>query len=117
LPQSGDKARGQPREEQAKPDQEEAYRALYSVLRAKGIKASLEDVQQMPLELVARFAYERECLSMGQIRRILGIDKEQAKTLIRQWKHGDDHSESSLKRKMERLVMLQGEDLPRSRRF
>jgi hypothetical protein len=43
---------------------------------------------------------------MGQLRRILGLNKDQAKGLLRQWKHGDDHSESSLRRKMERMIVL-----------
>jgi len=61
---------------------------------------------------VARYAYERECLSLGRVREILGISKEQAKALLRQWKHGDDHSESSLRRKMERLIIISEEHSP-----
>lgn len=68
-------------------------------------------MKELPLDLLARFAYERECLSMGQLRKILGLDKQQAKELLRQWKHGDDHSEASLRRKWERLVIVPG-DLP-----
>jgi len=86
-----------------------AYRSLLGFLHGAGIAATLEQLKEVPLEVVARFAYERECLSMGQLRKVLGIDKDQAKALLREWKHGDDHSESSLRRKMERLVLLPGE--------
>jgi len=34
------------------------------------------------------------------------LDKNEAKNLLRQWKHGDDHSESSYKRKLERTIVL-----------
>ena len=60
----------------------------------------------IPLDLLARYTYERQCITMGQLREILGIDKKQAKDLLREWKHGDDHSESSYRRKMERMIML-----------
>ena len=46
---------------------------------------------------------------MGQLREILGIDKTKARALLRQWKHGDDHSESSYKRKFERMIDLPDE--------
>ncbi|MEJ2716092.1 MAG: cupin domain-containing protein [Deltaproteobacteria bacterium] len=95
--------------------EEQAYRELLGFLHATGIKADLEEITKLPLLLVARFTYERECLSMGQLRKILGLDKAQAKELLRQWKHGDDHSEASLRRKWERLVILPGDQPPRRR--
>lgn len=108
LPQGG--AQDEPTAE-SEEQRERAYRELQGFLHAKGIKASLEQMKELPLDLLARFAYERECLSMGQLRKILGLDKQQAKELLRQWKHGDDHSEASLRRKWERLVIVPG-DLP-----
>jgi len=56
--------------------------------------------------VLARYCYEKECITMGQLRNVLGLDKKQAKDLLRQWKHGDDHSESSLRRKIERTIVL-----------
>jgi quercetin dioxygenase-like cupin family protein len=91
---------------------DDAYRALQGALRTKGVKATLDELKEFPLDILARYAYERECLSMGQLRKILDLDKEQAKALIRKWKHGDDLSETSLKRKMERLVLLPGDKNP-----
>ncbi len=82
------------------------YRRLHGILRSKGIKTPIEQLRELPLELLARYVYEKECVTMGQLREILGMDKTQARNLLRQWKHGDDHSESSLKRKLERLIDL-----------
>ncbi len=91
----------------AEVDQDEAYRVLFNHLRAAGIRGTLDEARNVPLEMLARLAFERECLSMGQLRKILGLDKKQAKELLRQWKHGDDHSEASLRRKYERMIILQ----------
>jgi quercetin dioxygenase-like cupin family protein len=85
------------------------YERLHGVLAGVGIRVPLEELRQMPLDLLARYVYEKECITMGELRRILGYSKEQAKGLLRQWKHGDDHSEASLKRKMERLIVLPSE--------
>jgi quercetin dioxygenase-like cupin family protein len=82
------------------------YARLHGFLRASGIKATLEQLKELPLDLVARYTYERQCITMGQLRQILGIDKTQAKALLREWKHGDDHSESSYRKMMESMVML-----------
>lgn len=82
------------------------YEELHGFLVAAGVKVPLEKLRELPLELLARYVYERECITMGQLRKILRIDKPRAKELLRQWKHGDDHSESSLKRKLERLIIL-----------
>jgi quercetin dioxygenase-like cupin family protein len=87
-------------------DKAEAYREFHGLLLTAGVKIGLEDLQEIPLELVARYAYERECVSLGQLRTILGLNKDQAKELLRQWKHGDDHSEASYRRKLERMIVL-----------
>lgn len=96
-------------------DEAEAYRKLHGHLRGVGVTASLEQVKAVPVELLARYAYEKECVTMGQLRAILNMDKQEAKNLLREWKHGDDHSESSLKKNLARLVMLPGEKPPPSR--
>lgn len=85
---------------------EAKYLQLQGYLSASGIEVPLDQLQQVPLDLLARYVYERECVTMGQLRAVLGIDKKQAKELLRQWKHGDDHSESSLKRSLERIVII-----------
>jgi quercetin dioxygenase-like cupin family protein len=90
----------------------EPYKQLHGFLRAKGIKVALEDLREVPLELLARYTYEKECITMGQLRKILGIDKDRAKAMLREWKHGDDHSESSLRRKLERIITLPVSVLP-----
>jgi len=87
-------------------DKTKAYRELHGFLVAAGVNIGLEDLREVPLELVARYVYERECISLGQLRAILGLDKDQAKDLLRQWKHGDDHSEASYRRKLERMIVL-----------
>ncbi len=87
-------------------DEAEAYHELHGLLLTAGVKIGQEDLREIPLELVARYAYERECVSLGQLRTILGLNKGQAKELLRQWKHGDDHSEASYRRKLERMIVL-----------
>jgi quercetin dioxygenase-like cupin family protein len=88
------------------------YEDLHGFLRSKGIKVAIEDLRQVPLELLARYTYEKECITMGQLRKILGIDKTRAKAMLREWKHGDDHSESSYRRKLERIITLPVSVLP-----
>ncbi len=97
-------------------DENQAYLDLWSFLRGKSIRVDFEQFKELPLELAARYTYDRECISMGQVRKILGMDKEQAKALIRKWKHGDDHSEYSLRRMHERLAIIPGDPLPPRRR-
>lgn len=82
------------------------YRRLQGYLELQGMKTTLEELKKIPLTLLARFVYEKECITMGELRNILGMDKAQAKALLREWKHGDDHSESSYKRKLDRMIVL-----------
>jgi quercetin dioxygenase-like cupin family protein len=91
------------RNSEQKPD---AYVQLQSFLRASGMAVPLEDLMEVPLPLLARFAYERQCLTMGQLRAILGLDRDQAKALLKEWKHGDDHSEASYRRKLDRMIVM-----------
>lgn len=90
-------------------EEKDPYIRLHGVLRGTGMKVTLEELRQIPLDVLARYVYDKECITMGQLRDILGLDKKQAKDLLRQWKHGDDHSESSYKRKLERLVVIPDE--------
>jgi quercetin dioxygenase-like cupin family protein len=82
------------------------YKRLHGFLRASGIKVTLDELKNVPLDLLARYTYERQCITMGQLRQVLGMDKIQAKALLREWKHGDDHSESSYRKMMETMIML-----------
>ncbi|MBI5568782.1 MAG: cupin domain-containing protein [Desulfomonile tiedjei] len=91
------------------PTDEQKYAKLNGFLRAAGITIELKDLMEVPLVVVARYVYDKECITLGELRAILGLDKKQAKALLREWKHGDDHSESSLKRKLERLVIVPGD--------
>ena len=93
-------------------DDDGKYRRLQGFLAAAGVKIELKELKKTPLDLLARYVYERECVPLGELRRVMGWDKKRAKEFLRELKHGDDHSESSFKRKMERLVILPGE-LPR----
>jgi len=88
------------------PKETDPYKRLHGFLRASGIKATLDELKDIPLDLLARYTYERQCITMGQLRDVLGIDKTQAKALLREWKHGDDHSESSYRKMMETMIML-----------
>jgi quercetin dioxygenase-like cupin family protein len=92
------------------PDEEAAYKALHDALKGIGAKITLEAVKEIPVRLLARYAYDKRCVSMGDLKRILCLDSTRAKALIREWKHQDDLSEISLQRKMERLVMFPGDD-------
>jgi quercetin dioxygenase-like cupin family protein len=82
------------------------YQRLHGFLRRTGMKVTLDELREVPLDVLARYVYDKECITMGELRDILSLDKKQAKELLRQWKHGDDHSESSYKRKLERLIVL-----------
>lgn len=86
--------------------EEEQRGKLLGYLRGGGIKLTLEDVKEIPLDLLSRYTYERGCITLGELRRILGLDRRQAKELLREWKHGDDHSESSLQRTLQRMVII-----------
>ncbi|MCL5126517.1 MAG: cupin domain-containing protein [Deltaproteobacteria bacterium] len=86
-------------------EEKEPYSELHGYLAAAGIRVPIEKLREYPLEIIARYAYEKECVTMGQLRAAMGIDKKQAKDMLRTWKHGDDHSESSYKRSLERIVI------------
>lgn len=86
--------------------EKDPYERLHGYLMAKGIDLGVDELKQVPLDLLARYTYEKECITMGELRRILGLDKSGAKALLREWKHGDDHSESSYRRSLERIVVL-----------
>jgi quercetin dioxygenase-like cupin family protein len=90
----------------AQADAEKAYKALQEVLAESGIKVGMSTLREVPLELLGRYAFERECLSMGRLRRILGLSKQEAKDLLRQWKHGDDHSRASYEKMLKTFVMI-----------
>lgn len=94
-------------------NEDEAYRRIRKILQGLGADVELERLKEHPLELLVHYAYEKQALSMGEIRNILALDKKQARDLIRTWKHGDDHSGYSAQRKLERLVILPGESAPR----
>ena len=67
-------------------------------------------IEEHPLGFVRPPVPERDqCITMGQLRQVLGMDKTQAKALLREWKHGDDHSEASYRKMMERMIMLPSE--------
>lgn len=85
---------------------EDPYSELHGFLAAAGVRVPIEKLREYPLEIIARYAYEKECVTMGQLRAVMGIDKKQAKEMLRTWKHGDDHSESSYKRSLERIVIV-----------
>lgn len=101
-------------DKEAAEEEKDPYAQLQGFLNAKGIDLSLEDLKNVPLDLLARYTYEKECITMGELRKILGLDKAQAKSLLREWKHGDDHSESSYKRSLERIVVLVSDLRPES---
>jgi unsaturated pyranuronate lyase len=92
--------------EEGSGEQKDPYPRLGGFLRAKGIDIATDELRKVPLDLLARYTYEKECITMGELRAILGMDKTQAKALLREWKHGDDHSESSYRRSLERIVIL-----------
>jgi len=106
---AGAKAGEQKEPDAGQPPGPDPYAELQSYLVASGINVPLEKLKELPLDLLARYVYEKECITMGQLRRVLKLDMKQAKDLLRKWKHGDDHSESSLKRKLERLILLPGD--------
>ncbi|MCX5872906.1 MAG: cupin domain-containing protein [Deltaproteobacteria bacterium] len=90
----------------AKTSRKDPYTELHGFLAGVGIRVPIEKLREYPLDTIARYTYEKECITMGQLRQILGIDKKQAKDMLRIWKHGDDHSESSYKRNLERVVIV-----------
>lgn len=90
-------------------EDKDQYEQLQGFLASAGIKVPLEELKKLPLDLLARYVYERQCITMGQLRKVLKKSKDEAKALLREWKHGDDHSEASLRRTMERMIVLPGD--------
>jgi quercetin dioxygenase-like cupin family protein len=90
-------------------EDKDPYEQLQGFLASAGIRVPLEELKKLPLDLLARYVYERQCITMGQLRKVLKMSKEEAKALLREWKHGDDHSEASLRRTMERMIVLPGD--------
>jgi quercetin dioxygenase-like cupin family protein len=90
-------------------EDKDPYEQLQGFLASAGIRVPLEELKKLPLDLLARYVYERQCITMGQLRKVLKKSKEEAKALLREWKHGDDHSEASLRRTMERMIVLPGD--------
>lgn len=82
------------------------YMRLNGYLFASGIKIPIDKLVEIPIDIVARYVYERGCITMGQLREVMGWDKTEAKSHLRTWKHGDDHSQASYDRMLERLVVL-----------
>lgn len=110
---SSESKRSQGSPAEARPGSKEPYQKLQRLLHGVGIKADLETLLEVPIETLARYAYEKQCVTMGQLRDILNIDKNQARDLLRQWKHGDDHSEASYEKMLRTMVVVPGEPMPR----
>lgn len=103
----GKEAAGSQGDRETKEERErEMYRRLNAYLADAGIKIPMDRLREVPLDILGRYVYERECITMGQLREIMGWDKSQAKDHLREWKHGDDHSQASYDRMLERLVLL-----------
>lgn len=96
-------------EENELSEDKDPYEQLQGFLSSSGIRVPLEELKKLPLDLLARYVYERQCITMGQLRKVLKMSKDEAKALLREWKHGDDHSEASLRRTMERMIVLPGD--------
>ncbi len=85
---------------------EEPCRRLNDYLVDAGIKIPMDRLREVPLDILSRYVYERGCITMGQLRAVMGWDKAQAKEHLRTWKHGDDHSQASYDRMLERMILL-----------
>jgi unsaturated pyranuronate lyase len=91
---------------------DEVYRRLRSILAGSGIQATFDQVKEVPLDILARYVYEREMVTMGELRRAMGWDKREAKAALREWKHGDDHSQASLEKMRRSMVILPWDPIP-----
>jgi quercetin dioxygenase-like cupin family protein len=86
--------------------EEEIHTRIHSILISSGVNATLEQVKQTPTQVLAGYVYEKGLVTMGQLRKIMGWDKAQAKNALREWKHGDDHSQSSYEKMRRTQVVL-----------
>ena len=77
------------------------YRRLHGFLRGSGIKVTLEELKNIPWICWPGTRTNVNASPWGNCVRSWALDKTQAKALLREWKHGDDHSESSYRKMME----------------
>jgi hypothetical protein len=88
------------------PDEEAIHSRLHSVLLSHGVNATLDQVKQVPVDILAGYIYEKGLVTMGQLRGVMGWTKAEAKSALREWKHGDDHSQSSYEKMLRTQVVL-----------
>ncbi len=86
--------------------EDEIHSKIHSILISNGAQATLDQVKEVSVDILAGYIYEKGLVTMGELRRIMGWDKKRAKAALREWKHGDDHSQSSYEKMLRTQVVL-----------
>lgn len=98
--------RAQTGPEAVETSEDEIHSKIHSILLANGAQATLDQVKEVAVDILAGYIYEKGLVTMGELRKIMGWDKKQAKAALREWKHGDDHSQSSYEKMLRTQVVL-----------
>lgn len=68
----------------------EAYEFILNLLDRKGLLTERPSYTPALLEEAAFFAYKMRLLTQGDVKRLMGLDRHQFKSLINSWNSGDE---------------------------
>ena len=71
-------------------NKEERLQELRSILIAKGLLDEDEDTVVEMLGDLAHFAYFTGCITKSDVKRFLGLSREESKKIIKSWKMWDE---------------------------
>jgi len=68
----------------------EAYDAVLNLLDRKGLLTERTSYTPALLEEAIYFAYKMRLITQGDIKRLLGLDRKELKSLMNAWNSGDE---------------------------
>jgi len=68
----------------------EAYNGIVNLLDSKGLLTERLPYTPALLEEAVFFAYKMRLITQGDVKRFLGLDRDQLKSLINAWNSGDE---------------------------
>jgi hypothetical protein len=71
-------------------DPHEAYNDVVNLLDRKGLLTERLPYTPALLEEAVFFAYKMRLITQGDVKRFLGLDRDQVKSLINAWNSGDE---------------------------
>ncbi|MDQ1239441.1 MAG: hypothetical protein QG577_1627 [Thermodesulfobacteriota bacterium] len=71
-------------------DPHEAYNDIVNLLDRKGLLTERLPYTPALLEEAVFFAYKMRLITQGDVKRFLGLDRDQLKSLINVWNSGDE---------------------------